>query len=92
MSKGNCNYCGDPPSCTMYNRNKSDFYIYNGIDRVDNNVGYVLDNAVSCCKVCNRAKYNMAEEEFLSWTERLGKFRKTSEALDNISYLVAELG
>jgi uncharacterized protein with PIN domain len=27
-----------------------------GIDRVNNTVGYVMDNCVSCCSVCNKMK------------------------------------
>jgi hypothetical protein len=29
----------------------------NGIDRVDNEIGYILSNCVSCCKTCNRMKH-----------------------------------
>ncbi len=37
-----CFYCGAPPT--------------NGIDRVNNLKGYVEDNVVSCCRMCNNAK------------------------------------
>lgn len=61
----NCFYCGSPPSNVMRARNKfgSDF-IYNGIDRVDNNKGYVIENVVACCKKCNQAKMNLTADEF----------------------------
>ena len=29
---------------------------YNGIDRIDNSMGYELNNCVPCCCVCNRMK------------------------------------
>jgi hypothetical protein len=28
-----------------------------GVDRLDNNKGYILDNCVPCCKICNRLKH-----------------------------------
>ena len=28
----------------------------NGIDRIDNTRGYIVDNCVSCCSICNRMK------------------------------------
>jgi hypothetical protein len=33
-----------------------------GIDRVDNNKGYTVDNCVPCCTLCNRAKSYMDED------------------------------
>ena len=42
-----------------------------GLDRIDNSIGYTLSNIKSCCCVCNRAKYNMTEKEFLEWAERV---------------------
>lgn len=39
-------------------------YLYNGIDRVDNDIGYVLDNCVPCCGHCNIAKASMTQDEF----------------------------
>lgn len=39
-------------------------FVYNGIDRVDNSVGYVLSNCVPCCSTCNRMKGTMSSEEF----------------------------
>ena len=38
-----------------------------GIDRLDNNQGYVDDNITACCWRCNRAKSNMELKEFLNW-------------------------
>ena len=43
----------------------------NGIDRVDNDKGYVKNNVVSCCSKCNRSKFRGTQEEFLAWAKRL---------------------
>ncbi|APC25760.1 HNH endonuclease [Only Syngen Nebraska virus 5] len=56
LRQGNCTYCGRTCSKTHTN----------GIDRVDNDRGYVLDNCVSCCGSCNIAKGMMNVEEFIN--------------------------
>jgi len=37
-----------------------------GLDRVDNDIGYIIDNVVSCCTRCNKMKKNMEYEEFIA--------------------------
>lgn len=37
----------------------------NGIDRVDNNKGYIENNVVSCCLMCNSAKGTQHPQEFI---------------------------
>ena len=37
-----------------------------GIDRIDNNIGYTKENAVSCCGICNRMKMNSTFNDFLN--------------------------
>ena len=44
---------------------------YNGIDRVDNNKGYIIGNVVSCCTICNTAKLNHSLNEFKSWVSKV---------------------
>ena len=41
-----------------------------GLDRVNNNKGYSLDNLVSCCKICNRMKSNM---DYVDWINQIKK-------------------
>lgn len=64
----NCHYCGNEPS-NIYFKNYYDAP-YNGIDRVNNNLGYTLSNVVSCCKTCNVAKNNQTYDEFMQWINR----------------------
>lgn len=70
-----CFYCGNPPNNVSKSEHRNGDYIYNGIDRKDNKLGYSLDNCVPCCIVCNRAKREMSYDEFMSWIERMVIFR-----------------
>lgn len=37
----------------------------NGIDRIDNNKGYIIDNVVACCEACNAMKSSQHPQEFI---------------------------
>lgn len=67
-----CYYCGQEPT-QIYNRilhrNNGD-YLYNGIDRVDNDEGYILSNCVPCCKHCNMAKNKFTVTKFKDWIKQ----------------------
>jgi hypothetical protein len=65
-----CFYCGISPSTVYANPGGGD-YVYNGIDRLDSDQGYLSSNCVSCCKTCNYAKNNMKPADFFRWIERV---------------------
>jgi len=70
----NCFYCNEEPSPVSRRKNRfNGIYIGNGIDRVDNNKGYTLDNCVSCCTMCNQLKKNYSLTDFL---EKITKIYK----------------
>lgn len=78
--KMNCAYCGLIPKQTKYGSNyKTErdkqhcVYIYNGIDRVDNNIGYIKENCVPCCKKCNFMKLGMELDQFFAHIELIYK-------------------
>lgn len=73
--KSACAYCGDELTAERKPTNNGIFY-YTGIDRIDSNKGYTLENSISCCKICNRAKNSMPQEEFISWLKRVSKHWK----------------
>lgn len=95
----NCYYCDLAPSNTHTHKSK---YIkremkYNGIDRLDNNRGYELDNCVTCCKICNRTKSSFKADDFKIWLNNLAvnylknnkqlnynKFCKPNDPLTNV--------
>ena len=69
----NCYYCDLSPSNRMEIKN---YYVneniyYNGIDRKDNNIGYILENCLPCCKYCNYSKRELSFEEFINRTIKM---------------------
>ena len=45
-----------------------------GIDRLDNNKGYLVENSAPCCKLCNFMKKALTEKEFLSHINKIYEF------------------
>lgn len=74
LTKENCFYCGCYPASIRRPKATSGEYVYNGIDRKNNSIGYVLDNCVSCCKTCNFAKHQLGYNEFLNHVKRIYDF------------------
>ncbi len=72
--KKDCFYCGSKPSNIKKTKNSIGAGLkYSGIDRINSNNDYVIDNIVSCCKICNYAKSNMTLPDFRKWALKLGK-------------------
>ncbi len=69
-----CEYCGlsGVNETVAY----TESFRHVGIDRVDNRLGYVIDNCVPCCVWCNRAKSTMTVAEFEAWVIRVAQHRK----------------
>jgi hypothetical protein len=65
ISENSCYYCGDKNSIKIMHKKYSQFtYNCNGIDRLDNNKGYTLENSVPCCSWCNSMKNTYSVSEF----------------------------
>lgn len=60
-----CFYCGQPPSKISKIARSRKQYIYNGIDRKDNILGYTIENSIPCCEMCNKMKNIYNIEMFL---------------------------
>lgn len=77
LTKKDCFYCGQAPEQELGLFNKAGelrvngTYIYNGIDRYDNNLGYTIENCVPCCFRCNRSKGDGTIEDMVAWAKRL---------------------
>ena len=75
-----CHYCGavDSNKIKVKIMQKQgavghDIFRYNGLDRIDSGLGYTKENCVSCCWICNRAKRDMSQKDFMEWIDRLVK-------------------
>jgi hypothetical protein len=49
---------------------------FNGIDRLDSTIGYVMDNCASCCKICNYMKCSLSVDVFLKRIEHILTYTK----------------
>lgn len=74
LTSSNCYYCNiSPQQISNISGNASSewrklaAYKYNGLDRVDNTIGYIFKNCVACCRSCNYAKHTRTQAEFLAW-------------------------
>lgn len=72
LTSQDCFYCGCAPSAV--HGEASTPFIYNGIDRMDNDLGYIIENVVPCCRTCNQAKMAMPYGEFMAWIARLTEY------------------
>lgn len=86
-----CHYCGEidkressAPIDTKKYWTEEDLLVYkktmNGVDRVDSNKGYELDNCVPCCGQCNFMKLDYPQEDFFYKVELIYNKRAYSNA------------
>lgn len=66
-----CFYCGQKKSNIKVTKNCKDGFKYNGIDRTDSTFGYIKNNCVPCCNICNKAKMAMTKTVFLEWIKKV---------------------
>lgn len=78
-----CAYCGENPVLNLKTIDKEKCYVFNGIDRVNSNFGYSVDNCVSCCSKCNYAKRSMTIKEFLAWLKQAARYVLDNEFIKN---------
>lgn len=70
-----CKYCG----LTPLNENT-----LNGLDRIDNSLGYIIDNIVPCCSTCNWAKRTTNASEFVDWAKKVTEHQKVYQSLSRL--------
>jgi hypothetical protein len=72
LTKKPCYYCGREPHRIIKGQGKtSGDYVYNGLDRVNNDIGYNIDNIVSCCFDCNSGKRTLSQQDFFAHIKRI---------------------
>ena len=75
LIEANCHYCGCPPCMEKKYSTKFECikYQHNGVDRKNNEKGYVYGNCLPSCTRCNIQKREMGYEEFLSHVSNIAK-------------------
>lgn len=61
LTQQKCHYCGDMKE-------------YNGIDRIDSNKGYELNNCVPCCEICNKMKLDYSYDFWIDHMKKVIKY------------------
>ncbi|MFA5024073.1 MAG: hypothetical protein WC523_03915 [Patescibacteria group bacterium] len=69
LTSKKCEYCGGFSKLDKYGNQ------HNGIDRKNNNKGYIKKNCAPCCWVCNKMKSTLGTREFLDHTRKIIKYR-----------------
>lgn len=82
LTQQNCFYCGCKPKNISKSRSKNDDFIYNGVDRVNSNRGYELNNCLPCCSDCNYMKHTKSIPDFLQKCLKIYNF--TNNKIVNI--------
>ena len=83
ITQESCYYCLSEPNNICSRENYNGDFCYNGVDRLDNDDGYVTGNVVPCCKYCNYAKSNRTLAEFVEWVLRVAERCKNETILGN---------
>lgn len=74
-----CFYCDVEPYHVKAPKHAHGAYVYNGVDRVDNSIGYIASNCVAACRPCNSAKNAVTKQMVFKLFHRL--FPRTPPAL-----------
>lgn len=88
----NCYWCGEEPrSYNAYYKSdgsrikgvdvpeewaKKQWILANGIDRINNDLGYIFQNCVPCCGPCNVMKGDKSEKEFMDRIHKILVFQE----------------
>lgn len=80
ITNQNCYICGEKPidkhfgyTRRRYSRNIDNWIICNSLDRINNNIGYTIDNVRACCFMCNRMKSDFNFDLFLEKIKKINK-------------------
>ncbi len=91
LAKLNCIYCGTEPSNISKAPNNNGDFLYQGIDRIDNNKGYVLENCAPCCRACNIAKNSRSVQEFKEWIKAVYSKKNAGDLVIVYAYVVGDI-
>lgn len=77
IATDNCYFCGVKPYQIFAKgkKHKNGHFLHNGLDRIDNQKGYTVENVKPSCEICNKAKRDLSLESFLKWVDRITEYR-----------------
>jgi hypothetical protein len=87
LTSQNCVYCGSKPANIAQSVGKSvskkfsehSRYIWNGVDRINSNIGYISSNCVPCCGTCNIMKNKHEAQFFMDHITKIYMFQLSKE-------------
>jgi len=71
-----CENCGIIGANIAKLRNGKIEFKYNGIDRIDNSLGYVENNVRTYCGECNMIRKNIDDQIWQNWIKRVSEFQR----------------
>jgi len=84
LSQQDCIYCGQKPATIITPQKRLDQqFFYNGVDRINNELGYTIANLAPACICCNRMKRTLSHDEFISHISRI--YHKQIGANSNVA-------
>lgn len=75
IAKNSCAYCGAEPIEKTPPKEWQKTTFLNGVDRINNAIGYTIENCAPCCEQCNWAKKDLTIQEWNNWIDMLIKNR-----------------
>jgi 5-methylcytosine-specific restriction endonuclease McrA len=83
--KGDCHYCGQAAESKQFKRSSTRGRVlhgnpikFQGIDRVDNDIGYTEENSVPCCSKCNFMKHTLNASDFIDHVLKIAEHIKNN--------------
>lgn len=84
MRQKPCFYCGGEPSGRIItNKQGQKRGLWNGLDRIDNNRNYTIENLVPCCSMCNKMKSKFQVTTFLAQCRAIAKRNPIPESKEH---------
>lgn len=83
-----CYYCGAKPTDdNIWNKSgkrkcDTETIFINGVDRIDSDKGYTIDNCVPCCPTCNRIKSDLPQDVFYNQIKKIYLKRFNDQSID----------
>jgi hypothetical protein len=79
ICENKCTYCGSDPSYLRRpGKAKTGNWYCNGIDRIDNKIGYVKSNCTAACTTCNLMKSKMSPNKFIEHVKLICSYQESA--------------